>query len=309
VALLFYSSVLSGEAWVRALRAESPELDIRLLPDIGDPDEIDCVLSWRPPPGTFARLKNLRLVYGTGAGVDQLLADPELPPDVPIVRVVDDAQTDDMVAFVLAIVLGWHRKLDVIRAQQAAKLWSRPPFRSVRDVRVGVMGLGALGRATAERLAMVGFDVAGWNRSPRDIPGVEVHHGPDGLGAFLARTECLIVLLPLTDATRDILNADLFARLPPGAYLVSVGRGPHLVEADLLRALDQGQLSGATLDVFREEPLPQDHLFWTHPKITVTPHVASLASPESVAKQIVENLRRLYAGEPLLNQIDRVAGY
>jgi glyoxylate/hydroxypyruvate reductase A len=171
------------------------------------------------------------------------------------------------------------------------------------------MGLGALGATVAQRLALCGFPVAGWSRRPKRLDGIASFAGADGLDAFLARTDMLICLLPLTPETDSILDAALFRRLPPGAYLVNAARGHHVVDADLIAAIDSGHLSGATLDVFRKEPLPAEHPFWRHPKIAITPHVASLARPDSVADQILENLRRLRAGAPLLHQVDRQAGY
>jgi glyoxylate/hydroxypyruvate reductase len=309
MAVLFYSAVMSAEPWRAALLARAPTLDFRVYPEFGAVDEIDCLLAWRPPPGTFARLKRLRLIYATGAGVDQLFADPELPPDLPIARLVDPAQGDEMASYVMAVVLARHRQLALLADQQRAGEWLMPPYRYVTDLRIGVMGLGALGATVAERLALCGFPVAGWSRRPKQLAGIAGFAGADQLGAFLARTDMLICLLPLTRETDGILDAALFRQMPPGAYLVNAARGHHVVDDDLIAALDSGHLAGATLDVFRREPLPAEHPFWRHPKIAITPHVASLAKPDSVADQIIENLRRLSRGVPLLNQVDRQAGY
>jgi glyoxylate/hydroxypyruvate reductase A len=309
MAVLFYSAIMSAEPWRDALLARQPTLDFRIYPEFGAVDEIDCLLAWRPPPGTFARLNRLRLIYCTGAGVDQLFADPELPPDLPIARLVDPAQSDEMAAYVMAVVLARHRQLAVMADQQRAGLWRFPDYRYVTDLRIGVMGLGALGATVAQRLALCGFPVAGWSRRPKQLAGIAGFAGADQLGAFLARTDMLICLLPLTRETDGILDAALFRQLPPGAYLVNAARGQHVVDADLIAALDAGQLSGATLDVFRTEPLPAEHPFWRHRKVAITPHVASLARPDSVADQILENLRRLRTGAPLLHQVDRQAGY
>jgi glyoxylate/hydroxypyruvate reductase A len=309
MAVLFYSAVMSAEPWRAALLAREPGLDFRIYPDFGAADEIDCLLAWRPPPGTFARLKRLKLIYATGAGVDQLFADRELPPDLPIARLVDPAQSDEMASYVMAVVLARHRQLALMADQQRAGKWIMPPYRYVSDLRVGVMGLGALGATVAQRLALCGFPVAGWSRGPKRLEGIDCFASAGQLGAFLARTDMLICLLPLTPETDGILDAALFRQLPPGAYLVNAARGHHVVDADLIAALDDGHLSGATLDVFRKEPLPTEHPFWRHPLIAVTPHVASLAKPDSVADQILDNLRRLRDGTPLLNQVDRQAGY
>ncbi|MEJ0070977.1 MAG: glyoxylate/hydroxypyruvate reductase A [Pseudomonadota bacterium] len=309
MAVLFYSSVMAAEPWRDALLAREPGLDFRIHPAFGAADEIDCLLAWRPPSGTFARLPRLKLIYCTGAGVDQLFSDPELPADLPIARLVDPDQGNEMAAYVMAVVLARHRELERLRDQQRAGVWQMPPYRYVTDLRIGVMGLGALGALAASRLALCGFPVAGWSRGPKQVAGVESFVGADGLGPFLARTDMLVCLLPLTPETNGILNAALFRQLPPGAYVVNAARGHHVVDADLIASLDSGHLAGATLDVFRTEPLPASHPFWAHPKIAVTPHVASLAKPDSVAEQILDNLGRLARGAPLLNQVDRQAGY
>jgi glyoxylate/hydroxypyruvate reductase A len=309
MAVLFYSAVMAAEPWRDALAARAPGLDFRIYPAFGVEGEIDCLLAWRPPPGTFARLPGLKLIYATGAGVDQLFSDPELPPDLPIARLVDPDQGNEMASYVMAVVLARHRELELLRDQQRAGLWHMPPYRYVTDLRIGVMGLGALGALVASRLALCGFPVAGWSRRPKAIDGVANFAGAAGLDEFLARTDMLVCLLPLTPATDGILNDALFRRLPAGAYLVNAARGHHVVDADLIAALDQGHLAGATLDVFRAEPLPAEHPFWRHPKIAITPHVASLAKPDSVADQILDNLQRLARGAPLLNQVDRQAGY
>lgn len=307
--VLFYSLSLDPSAWRDALAARVPGLDFRVHPEIGRGEEVEVLLAWKPPAGTFARLPNLKLIYCTGAGVDQLFADPELPAGVPILRIVDHRQADDMCGYVLGAVLHHHRELDFYAEMQRQGRWEKRPHRYITSSRVGVMGLGALGGAAARRIAACGFATAGWSRSRREIEGVDCFAGAAELDAFLARTDILVCLLPLTPDTTDILNAGLFARLPAGASVINVGRGPHLVDQDLIDALDSGHLAGATLDVFRREPLPADHPFWRHPRVRVTPHLASLADADSVVEQIADNLRRLQDGRPLLNQVDRAAGY
>jgi glyoxylate/hydroxypyruvate reductase A len=309
MAVLYHSAFMPASLWRDALLVRRPSLDFRVYPDFGAAEEIDCLLAWRPPAGTFARLTHLQLIYCSGAGVDQLFADPELPPDLPMTRIVDPAQSDEMAAYVMAVVLQQHRQLPLLTAQQRAGEWRFPPYRYVTDLRVGIMGLGALGTTAAKRLAACGFPVAGWSRREKQVDGIACFAGGDGLDAFLARTDMLVCLLPLTPETDGILNAALFARLPAGAYVVNAARGQHVVDADLIAALDGGHLAGATLDVFRTEPLPAEHPFWRHPGITITPHVASLAKPESVADQILDNLDRLRRGAPLLHLVDRQAGY
>lgn len=308
MALLFLSPDDPAEAWRAALCAAIPDLDFRIWPDVGDPAEIDLALVWQPPPGELARYPNLRAILSLGAGIDGLLAQPGLP-DVPIARMVDPSLTRTMTEYVVLATLRHHRAFDRFEREQRAARWSFALPPQAADRRVGVMGLGVLGGAAAASLAGHGFPVAGWSRKAKQLPGIESFAGPDGLPAFLARTDILICLLPLTRDTAGILNAATFAGLPRGAYLINVARGAHLVEDDLIAALDAGQLAGATLDVFREEPLPSDSPLWRHPLILVTPHVASYASPWTAAEEVAENIRRARAGEPLLHLVDRDRGY
>lgn len=308
MALMFLSPDDPAEAWREALLAAIPDLDFRIWPDIGDPAEIDLALVWRPPPGELARYPNLRAILSLGAGIDGLLALPGLP-DVPIVRMVDPSLTRTMTEYVLLSVLRHHRRFDHYEREQRATRWSFafPPQAAER--RVGIMGLGVLGSAAAESLARHGFSVAGWSRTARHLPGIEGFAGDEARTAFLACTDILVCLLPLTPDTAGILNAETFAGLPRGACLVNVARGAHLVEADLIAALDCGQLDSATLDVFREEPLPADHPLWRHPKVLITPHVASYSLPATAAEGVALNIRRARAGRPLAHQVDRARGY
>lgn len=308
MALLFYSLDDDPEAWRRELLGRVPDLDFRVWPETGDPEAIDSALVWRPPPGLLRSLPNLRAVLSLAAGVDAMLADPTLP-DVPLCRMVDESLTRTMSEFVLLQVLKYHRQLDVYKAHQARGLWQLslppPPARTV----VGVMGLGVLGQDAAGLLRAHGFTVRGWSRTAKAVPGVACFAGEEGFGPFLAETQILVCLLPLTEATRGILGAELFARLPAGARLINVARGAHLVEQDLLDALNSGRLAHASLDVFGEEPLPPDHPFWRHPAIDITPHAASYSLPESGADAVAENIRRLRTGEPLRHVVDRARGY
>jgi glyoxylate/hydroxypyruvate reductase A len=308
MALMFLSADDPAEAWRTALLAEIPELDFRIWPEVGDLAAIDFALVWQPPPGELARYPNLRAILSLGAGIDGLLAQPGLP-DVPIVRMVDPSLTRTMTEYVVLATLRHHRQFDHFEREQTEARWSYAFPPQAADRRVGVMGLGVLGSAAAASLAAHGFPVAGWSRETRQLSGIESFAGRAGLPAFLARTDILVCLLPLTRDTAGILNAATFAGLPRGAYLINVARGAHLVEADLIAALDSGRLAGATLDVFREEPLPAANPLWRHPKVLITPHVASYASPLTAAEGVAENIRRARAGQPLLHQVDRARGY
>ena len=215
-----------------------------------------------------------------------------------------------MVEYVVLQVLDWHRQADIYRGQQRKALWRPRRQKLARERTVGVMGLGELGRATAAALAMLKFDVAGWSRSARTLDGVTCFHGADqGFGHFLARSEILICLLPLTRETAGILCGKTFARLPMGAYLINAARGGHLVETDLLAALGGGRIAGAALDVFADEPLPRGHPFWRDPRITITPHIASVTHARTAARSVAANIRRVEAGEALESLVDPKRGY
>ncbi|MBL8839195.1 MAG: glyoxylate/hydroxypyruvate reductase A [Alphaproteobacteria bacterium] len=308
MALLFSSQADDPVAWTAMLRTAYPDLDIRIWPEVGAVADIDVALVWKYPPGDLARYPNLKLVCSLGAGVDHLLDDPKFP-DVALVRIVDPAMTAGMTEFVCAAVLRHHCQFPEFAQYQRERRWMRQNRPPARERVVGILGMGELGRDAATMLQALGFTVIGWARTERKLAGVDTFGGAAGLPAFLARAQILVCLLPLTPATRGILNSALFAQLPRGAALVNVARGAHVVDGDLLAALDAGQLSGATLDVFSPEPLPAGHPFWSHPKIFVTPHVASLTNPRTAAAQIIENIRRFRAGEKLLNQVDRALGY
>ncbi len=308
MALLFYSREDDPDACRRELRSRMPDLEVRVWPEIGNREDIEAALVWRPPAGLLAGLPNLRAVFSLGAGVDGLLEAPDLP-DVPLCRMVDPTLTRSMVEYALCWTLFYHRRLDIYDTQQRRGEWNMRMPQPAGATRVGVMGLGELGRATAEALVRAGFSVRGWSRTPKNIPGVESYALREQLPLFLRDLDIVICLLPLTPETENILDAELFRCLPEGACLVHLARGRHLVERDLMAAIERGHLRAATVDVFRTEPLPPDHPFWRHPGIHVTPHVASYALPETGAEVIVENLRRLRQGRPLLHRVSRQRGY
>lgn len=297
------------EKWRAALAALLPELNFLPWQDVTDPAAVDAALCWLPPEGWLASLPNLKLVHSLGAGVDHVLLDKRYPAQVPLVRLVDPHMTRAMTEYVTFQVLRLHLTEPAYRRQQQAGQWKphTPPRASER--RVGILGLGELGAASAASLVGLGFDVAGWSRTPKTLDGVACFSGDDGFRAFLARTQILVCLLPLTPATEGILSAAAFARMPRGAGIINVGRGRHLIEADLLAALDSGQLSEAVLDVFPKEPLAADHPFWRHERIVVTPHVAALTNPGTASLIVAENLRRLVQGEPWPDRVDLASGY
>ncbi len=307
--LLFLSSVDSATRWMAELRHLLPSLEIRVWPEVGDPAAIESALVWRPPPGLLASLPNLKLIASLGAGVDHILADPTLPKNVPIVRLVEPYMTAAMSEYVQFQVLRLHRQDPAYRWQQRQHVWRELIQPNAAERRVGVLGLGTLGGDAALKLRVLGFDVAGWSRSERKLPGVACFQGEDGLSALLARAEILVCLLPLTPETEGILDARLFSRLPRGAAIINCARGRHLVEGDLIPALDRGQISVAVLDVFRDEPLPANHPFWDDPRIIITPHVAAATHAPTAAVAVADNLQRLRNGRPLLNRVDPGRGY
>jgi glyoxylate/hydroxypyruvate reductase A len=301
-------------AWLTALRAHAKAHDIRVWPDtIGNAADIAYACVWNPPHGLLAKFSNLKAIINLGAGADHLLADPALP-SVPLARVVHPDLTGRVTEYVVLHVLMHHRRQRLYDAQQLGRVWRAHDQPAASEVAVGVMGLGAIGSNAAVVLARLGFKVAGWSRTPKDLPGVEIFQGGASLDAFLARTEILVCLLPRTRNTEGILNLALFRKLKRdgaagGAYLINAGRGPLQVDGDIVAALNEGTLAGATLDVFREEPLPPDHPLWVHPKVTITPHNAGDISPRLFAPQVIAQIERFERGLPLDNMVARVRGY
>ena len=305
---LYKSDPVRGRIWADVFRERAPHLDFRQWPDEGDRLRVRFLAAWEPPADLATRFPNLEVLFSSGAGVDQFDFSI-LPPELPVVRMIEPGIIQGMVEYVSHAVLGLHRDLPQYRRQQQQGLWKPLQVRAARERRVGVLGLGSLGQAVLRQLAGFGFDCAGWSRSRHAVDGVHCHAGDAELPAFLARTDILVCLLPLTEATRGMLDARLFAGLPHGACLVQVGRGPQLVEADLLAALASGQIADAVLDVTDPEPLPPQHAFWRHPQIELTPHIASMTQPSSAAEVVIDNLRRFEAGEPMLGLVDRSRGY
>lgn len=298
-----------GAWWKSHLQSLLPDLDCRLWDEDYNPANVHYAVVWKPPTGGLKRFANLRCIVSIGAGIDHVLADTELPTNVPIIRTTGDDLTQRMREYVCLHVLRFHRDLPAIESAQAEGRWHNTVNPTAGNRRVGIMGLGKLGADSAQLLSGIGFDVVGWSRTERTMDGITTFAGTDGLNAFLNGTEILVCLLPLTSATRGILNQSLFDELPRGACLINVARGEHLVEADLLSALESGQLGSATLDVFQQEPLPVTHAFWQHPNILVTPHVASMIDPESGGKEIARNLTRFINGEPVDDLVDLQQGY
>lgn len=306
--LLFKTDIDRGGDWLEAFAKADPDLKIALWPYDGDPEEIDYTLVWMPEPGVLKQFPNLKIIFSVGAGLDHLRNDPELP-DLPIVRMVEPGLTNGMTEYVTWAVLHLHRFMVDYHLQRLRHHWEEISQISSARRRVGILGMGHLGLDAAQRLRSFGFPLSGWTRTPREVEGVACYHGQEQLPEFLAQCDILVALLPHTAETDRILNAKAFAQMPKGAALVNAGRGGLVDEADLIAALDGGHLSGAVLDVFQEEPLPYQHPFWDHPRVVLTPHIASMTIPDSAAAEIVRQIHRFEAGEPLEHTGDLKRGY
>ncbi|MBL8708918.1 MAG: glyoxylate/hydroxypyruvate reductase A [Rhodospirillaceae bacterium] len=308
VQLLFAGADEYTEIWQQAA-AGNPGLDLVPYRPGLDPAGFRYLMMWRPVPGLVAAMPNLAAIFSFGAGVERLLANPEIPQQVPIVRMVEPGLTQGMAEYVLWQTLRHHRRIWELEAAQQEIRWAPHWYPAAWDRQVGILGLGTLGQAAAGHLRAFDFTLRGWSQSRKDVPGVTSFAGPAELPAFLDGLDILICLLPLTPATAGILNAGLFARLARGASLINAGRGGHLNEADLIPALESGQLAAASLDVFAVEPLPAAHPFWRHPRIFITPHNASDTDPRTGLAEVLRQIRAHDAGAPFEHVAERKRGY
>lgn len=308
-ALLFQLTGYRHELWTDHLRRLMPELEIRFPENETRVDDIVYCIAWKPQPGSLKRYPNLKVVFSMGAGVDGILADSTYPRNVPLARVVDDTLSQGMTEYVVLHTLYWHRRGADLDALQKQSKWRQIAAPRADAVRVGILGFGVLGQAAAAALKALNYQLAGWSASPKQVDGVRTFHGPEGLAPFLAQTDILVCLLPLTPETKGILNAKTFAQLPKGACIINCARGGHLIEEDLIAALDSDHLRGATLDVFQTEPLPEASPLWNHPKVVVTPHVAAMTDPESFMRNVANTIRRMDQGLDPDNVVDFNRGY
>jgi len=309
MALLLKSDAVTEDPWIAAFNEQAPELAIQPYPDIGDPDAVRYALVWAPPAGLLASLPNLEVIFSIGAGIDHILADPERPKQLPIVRMVEDGLSQGMSEFIAMAVLWHHRDMPVYEDYRRRRHYDEIVPRLAHQRTVGILGYGVLGADAAKKLAAFGFQLHGWSRSAKEAEGITLHRGAAGLREILSTCEIIVSLLPLTEETRDLMNRDSFALMPRGSAFINVGRGGTVVDADLIAALDSGQLRAATIDVFREEPLPPDHPFWSHQQIQWTPHIAAKTVPETAVASVVANIRGYEAGGELLHVVDLGRGY
>lgn len=308
MALLYKADPARAPHWQTLFAEHAPDIEWRAWPDIGNPEEVEYLAAWQAPDDLTQLLPNLKVLFALSAGVDQLDLS-RLPADLPVVRLLDPGITRGMCEYATWAVLSLHRDMLRYREQQAARRWQAHLLQPAENRRVGVMGLGTQAQQILPTLAPFGFALSGWARSVHEIEGVDCFAGQAQLSAFLGQCDILLCVLPLTEQTEGILDRNLFALLPRGAGLVNMGRGGHLVEGDLLEALESGQLGGAILDVLQVEPAAADHPFWDHPQVVLTPHVAAMTQPASAFGVLLENIRRFERGERMVGQIDRNRGY
>ncbi|HAT4980764.1 TPA: glyoxylate/hydroxypyruvate reductase GhrA [Serratia marcescens] len=311
--IIYYHHLFNAQEWLVGIKQRLPQAEIREW-QRGDERPADYALVWRPPHEMLANRRDLKAVFALGAGVDAILDQERkhpgtLPAGVPLLRLEDTGMAQQMQEYALSYVLRYFRRFDEYQALQQRQEWQPLDPHSLDDFTTGILGAGVLGQSVARKLTEFGFSVRCWSRSAKQIDGVQSFAGEAQRAAFLDGVKLLINLLPNTPETVGILNRELFAQLSSGAYLINIARGAHLVEADLLAALEQGQLAAATLDVFAREPLPQDHPFWRHPRVTITPHIAAITLPQQAMDQIAANIRALEAGHAPAGVVDRQRGY
>jgi glyoxylate/hydroxypyruvate reductase A len=308
IVVAYKSDPVRGAVWSAVFRSELPQASFRMWPEIGSGEEVEYLVAWVAPPDLERVLPNLTVLFSIGAGIDQLNLDA-IPPHVTIVRMLDPDLTRGMVEYATFAVLALHRDIPHYVSDQQASRWSYRPLQRAEERRVGIMGLGVLGQALAESLKFFGFPLRGWSASPKTIEGVETFSGPEQLGAFLSGCDILVCLLPLTEDTRGILCHATFEQLPKGARLLNAARGGHLVEDDLIAALASGRVDCAILDVLQSEPPAADHALFKHPRVMITPHIASATLPQAAAQRVCRLIERHRSGLPMEGVIDRRRGY
>lgn len=306
--IAFCAPGVKPDSWLRELKRLLPAAEVFAWSG-SEEAAADYAVVWTPPDAFFAAQPKLKALFNLGAGVDGLMRNAALPSHLPVIRVEDAGMASLMAEYVCQAAIRYARKLDSVEADMRAGVWNpgKPTERS--DYPVGVMGLGALGLPVAEALVSFGFTVSGWSRSARTHARIACHAGDAGLDEFLRGARILVCVLPLTPETENILDAATLSKLLPDAYLINVARGRHLVDEDLLALLDSGRLAGATLDVFREEPLPPAHRFWRHPKIILTPHCSALTQRDRTLAQIAQKIEALERGEAVTGLVESARGY
>lgn len=297
------------EKWRAAIQKEIPDEVVEVYPNVKDPTTVDFIITFKPRKAALQEFPNIKVIQSLGAGVNNIIETNAVTKDMTLARIVDPFLAEDMWEFTLAVVLSEIKNLPKYQEQKAQSLWKPSYYKRFRDTTIGILGLGKIGTCVATNFAKLGFQVKGWSNSKKNITGVESYAGKGELSNALKNVNFLINILPLTEATEGILNIATLEHLPKGAFLINVGRGPHNDEAAIIQLLDTEHLSGVSLDVFNQEPLPAEHAFWQHPKVKITPHIASLTNRSSAAVLIADNYRRFRAGKPLANVVSLEKGY
>jgi len=286
--------------WEAKLKERLPDTDIYIYPNVPDKEKITFALCWKPSKNVLSQFPNLIAAQSVGAGVNHILNTQEVASKIQVSRIVDERLSNDMFEFALATILVQMKNLNQYHNDKRNQGWNRKDYQIIRNTTIGILGLGQVGAHVAEGLHRLGFEVLGWSKSKKQIDGIQSFVEKEGLVKLLSRVDYLVNILPLTDQTRNLINYDLMKLVKPGAYLINIGRGQSLVEADLVQIIKEGHLSGAALDVFQNEPLEENHPFWNIENIMITPHIASITNIESASELVVENYRRQIVGERLL---------
>ena len=298
------------DVWSNGLKETMPEMDVRVYPDEGDVNEVEYAVVWKHPRGILNKYPNLKAILSLGAGVDHIISDPELPEGLPIVRLVDKKLTHEMCLHSLHWVLHFHSDQYLYRIQQQSREWIQQSSVQSEDRTIGIMGLGNIGKAIGDSLINLDFKVVGWGARPKEsLGGIEYYCGHEQLADFLSQTDILINVLPLTEDTKNILTEIELAFLPKGSFIINIGRGGIINESDLLTSLDSGHITAVALDVFAQEPLPENNSLWDHPSVYVTPHIAGQSNPGSAAQTIADNIRLIEKGETPYPIYSHSSGY
>lgn len=295
--------------WRNAITQHAPNITVEVYPHDTEREKTQFVLVFHPPENTFRKFPNLKVIASMAAGINHITKNNKVPKNISVTKVNDPLHHADMANFVLALSLSYLRRLPDYFQQKTQALWETHDYQRPEEITIGIMGIGAIGKAVGKVMLKNDFKVTGWSRSKKDIDQIKTFHGKDQRNAFLETADILVCTLPLTKDTEGILNKEVFNKLPQDAYLINIGRGKQLVEADLLEAIDNGHLAGAALDVFHEEPLPKQHPFWNHKSIMITPHTAGSVSPESAVKKIIANYKAMKNGGKLVDVVDIGKGY
>lgn len=295
--------------WEKALKEKLPNTTIEIYPNVKNKEVVDFLICWKPKKNVLEQFPKVKIIQSIGASIEHITNTQTINKDSIITRIVDEQLSNDMWEFLLSIVLSELKNAKTYLTQKKQKTWKQHHYKSINTTTVSILGLGKIGGFVAEKFAQIGFNVKGWSNSKKQIPNVDSYNGKNKFDMFLDNSDFLINLLPLTHKTNGILNKNTFQKLPKESFIINVGRGEHLIDVDLINTLDTSMLSGAFLDVFINEPLPKEHPFWNHPKIQITPHVASLTNVTTAIDQIIENYNRFLKNEELINVVSLKKGY